>query len=628
MREIYDLDKSLEDRDYYLKEKKTLAKEILDNYALRKKPTAMSFHGEKLETTYGGVLTALFMMNAYVGSGISLTKDDLFLEPAVTQDALKDYFNNIITNFRANHWEDFDVVEERIYETLNETSDISEALNHRRGNGISYTDNIKLMVTDPEYDKLTHPVVQEGQYAFIEKQFNDETSAIMNYMATHEDCEMYPYAVSGTGLNKKQVCQMYGFIGLKPDITNKVIPVTITDNFIGGLKSLTSYFINAKGTRLAMITNKKFVGRSGYLTNKLTLANIDHFHDNSIKDCGTKHFLVYSVDSPRKLRMIIGRHYYDLNEKGEKASDELHTVTKNSMDLVGKKIGLRSPVTCCGDHVCATCYGRHLSEINKDLNTGLVAVYKLTDPLTQRLLSAKHLLTTKTDKVDWGDVFSEYFDVNMDCVYFNQDKEFTLIIKKPSADTYDEDEDMYTLSDFEIQPAGVKKHIKYTSPTKLFINPKVLTVEALKDESDVLEISSKAINEDDFIFKYQPKNNALTKSLQQILDLIESNDHLGITDYNEFVNKFCDLLIENDMDSINSVHIEMITSTLLKDAETHERVDFSHDTLRPYVINRVSKTVMEAPLAISLSFERLNDQLIDLNTYKKDGSSIKDYLFN
>ena len=144
----------------------------------------------------------------------------------------------------------------------------------------------------------------------------------------------------------------------------------------------------------------------------------------------------------------------------------------------------------------------------------------------------------------------------------------------------------------------------------------------------MLEISSKAINEDDFIFKYQPKNNALTKSLQQILDLIESNDHLGITDYNEFVNKFCDLLIENDMDSINSVHIEMITSTLLKDAETHERVDFSHDTLRPYVINRVSKTVMEAPLAISLSFERLNDQLIDLNTYKKDGSSIKDYLFN
>ena len=41
MREIYDLDKSLEDRDYYLKEKKTLAKEILDNYSLRKNHTAM-----------------------------------------------------------------------------------------------------------------------------------------------------------------------------------------------------------------------------------------------------------------------------------------------------------------------------------------------------------------------------------------------------------------------------------------------------------------------------------------------------------------------------------------------------------------------------------------------------------
>lgn len=337
--------------------------------------------------------------------------------------------------------------------------------------------------------------------------------------------------------------------------------------------------------------------------------------------------MIYSVDNPRKLRQIIGRHYYDIDEAGNKIS-ELKTVTKSSTDLVGKKIGLRSPVTCCGKHVCATCYGKHLSEVNKDVNTGLIAVYKLTEPLTQKLLSAKHLLSTKTNKVEWGDIFPDYFDVNMDAVYFNQDSDFNIIIKKPTAETYDEDEEKYYIESFKILSAGSKKSVEYKSPVKLFINPKVLTQEIMKDESEEVEISSKSLKEDDYIFKYQPKNNELTKSLQQILDLIESNDHLGIDNYNDLVNKFDDLLIENDMDSINSVHIEMIAATLIRDAETGKPLDFSQKELKPYVINRVSKTVLESPLAVRLSFERLNEQLVDLSTCDEDGISMMDYLYD
>lgn len=216
----------------------------------------------------------------------------------------------------------------------------------------------------------------------------------------------------------------------------------------------------------------------------------------------------------------------------------------------------------------------------------------------------------------------------MDAIYFKPDMDFSITIKKPTAENYDEDEEKYYIESFQIQSPSVKKAIEYTSPVRFFINPKVLTVDVMKDDSPKIDISSKSLNEDEFIFKYQPKNNELTKSLQQILDLIESNGHLGIDDYNAFVNKFDDLLIENDMDSINSVHIEMITSTLIKDAETHKAVDFSKDTLRPYVINRVSRTVLEAPLAVRLSFERINDQLVDLDTYDEDRVSMMDYLFD
>lgn len=288
---------------------------------------------------------------------------------------------------------------------------------------------------------------------------------------------------------------------------------------------------------------------------------------------------------------------------------------------------MRSPVTCCSKHVCATCYGRELSEANKNVNTGLLATLQLTEPLTQRLLSAKHLLSTKTDKIEWGDLFKEIFSINMDSVYFIQDADCSVYFKKPSTEEYDEDEDAYFTEKLFILQSGSKKYIEYEPPIKLYINNKLLPVEKMKDDDENITINPKSLPEDEYIFKYQVKNNELTKSLQQILDLIENTDHLGINNYNDFVNKFDDLLIENDLDYINSVHIEMISAVLIKDSVTGRRLDFSKEKLDEYEIQRVSKSVMNAPLAVSLSFERINDQLIDLGTYEKDDVSMMDNLF-
>ena len=233
------------------------------------------------------------------------------------------------------------------------------------------------------------------------------------------------------------------------------------------------------------------------------------------------------MNNEKKFKQILGRHYYEIDENGEKVS-ELKTVTKDS-DLIGKKIGLRSPVTCCGKHVCATCYGRELSAVNKDINTGLTGTLKLTEPLTQRLLSAKHLLSTKTDKVEWGETFEEVFSVNMDSIYFLPEVECSVSFKKPTAEEFDEDEDAYYTEKLNILLPGNKKFIEYKSPVKLLINEKLLPIEKMKDDDEYISINPKTLGEDEYIFKYQAKNNELTRSLQQILDLIESNDHLGIT---------------------------------------------------------------------------------------------------
>jgi len=353
---------------------------------------------------------------------------------------------------------------------------------------------------------------------------------------------------------------------------------------------------------------------------------IDRYHDNNIEDCGTEHYVNFNITNFKILRQINGRQYYDLDKEEKKASNELKTINSNKdYSLIGKTIGLRSPVTCASDKVCRTCYGRELSEINKDLNTGLISVLLLTNPLTQKLLSAKHLLTTKTEKVEWGAKFLEYFSINMNSIYVI-DPEISIEIKRiPKADLDEDEEQLYTNS-FDVYHNN-KLLFSYNSPVRLYYSEDIsFEEERTRIQEDTVTLNAIDYMENEPIFIYQAKNNELIKSLQEILDLIESNNHLKVSTYHEMVNKFNELLINNDLD-VASVHAEMITSILVRTPETGKRLDFKKSKLDRYILYRVSKAVMKGPLSVSLAFERLDEQLVDLSTYEKVEESIMDYLY-
>lgn len=251
-KKVYNFNNILKSRSLYDETKKQLSNELLGNFKLRKDPVIVIIGDDTLEVTVGYVMVNLFMINSFVESGLDITKDDLYNSPTVTQDSLKEYFDFILDKFKESGLKNFDKVRKSIYETLNETADASGYYNHLRGNGISFTDFVRLSVNDPEAHALFNPTVKEGQYNDIEKQFKEYGKKSMDYFSSHENTELYPYAASKTGLNVKQLTQAINFIGLKPDVTGNVIPVTVGDNFLNGMKSLESYYINSKGTRLAL----------------------------------------------------------------------------------------------------------------------------------------------------------------------------------------------------------------------------------------------------------------------------------------------------------------------------------------------------------------------------------------
>jgi hypothetical protein len=621
---IFNFTNIFKDFSEYADTKDEVKKMILEEYGKRNQPAKILIGKDVVDATYGRVLINLLIMKPFVGKGLKLSANDLFGFESVTEWNLDTYFNSILTRFKSESDIDFDDLRKVIGETINEMSDISGELNVLSGNSISFYDFVRLSVTDENAKAMFNQKIDRRmQFDQIEDKFNKLGKELERYFKANKDTELYPFVISDTGINRKQLTQAIGFIGLKPDIDGSVIPVAIKDNYLTGLKSLESYFINSKGTRKALITNSKMVRRSGYLTRKLSLSMIDRYHDNNLEDCKTHHFVIFEVKNRTKLQQIEGRHYYDLDDSNEKTS-ELKTVSIKDEFLIGKKIGLRSPVTCAGEHVCRTCYGSELSEINRDLNTGLISVLFLTNPLTQKLLSAKHLLTTKTDKVEWGQQFLEHFSVNMNSIYFT-DSDVSIAF---SGDfKLDEEEETPYIDEFEIY-LNNKKIGDYKSPVNLLVDMKLFKEKDIEynDNTNKYTLQSRNFTDEESVFTFMAKNNELTKSLEQIVDLIETVDHLGETTYHGMVNRFSDLLIENEL-KINSVHTEMIVSNLIRDEKTKKRLDFSKKKLDQYQIVRVSKSVLDAPLSVSLAFERIDEQLVDLDTYEKDGVSLMDYLY-
>ena len=603
---------------------------ILTNFETRHDNGIIIIDGEEIKMPKGKILLNLYLLAPMRQCGIWINKTDVFTKDNITGGDVEDYLNKILDRVK-DAGISFEKYKHSVYNFMNDANDLSAYVNRIAGSTIDYLDFLEAAIEDPDFEKLiSAPNIKNMQFSEIETVFKQRSNDLFDYFNKHPKRNLSAFTLSNTGINKKQFVQTIGFVGLKPGFDGLPIPKVVTSNFLKGQETIEDFFISASGARLSLSTNYSYVRKSGYFTRKLNLLMADKYHDNNFVDCGTKHYIEVKLDTVKKLNMYDGRNYYKI-VNGQADYEHLQTLHSSDLFMIGQTIALRSPVTCAGNatktgHICATCYGRTLSEINKNVHTGLVAVLMITRVLTQRLLSAKHLLATNTDKVEWGKAFTNAFIVNMDEIYFSDENPVELTIPYPSEDAYDEDDYTYEINNFDIKFIDDKTVVHYESPTPLYINAK--DIPERKEDAPCFKINSDAFGRENKIFFYEPHNNMLSKSLENILNLIESKDHLGVVTYNQLVNKFADLLIENDMSSINSVHAEMICSQLVNDAKTGKCLNWNEDTLHPYKIDRVSRVIMNAPISASLSFERLSEQLANLDTYSKDDVSIMDCLFN
>ena len=579
---------------------------IKDSIFLKDKIIEIDCDGVLYEMTNGNFLSALLIfsiLNDLNNDGIEIEDlNDYIFDPSNPEDF------NCILDLIYNDFIEVEGIKNRLFNIISNLAKVSARFT---SGTISLRDICILKKNDKEFNDMLHFSVNENEsFASMIKQIKGNLSKMENKLKTKDTCYR-PLITSGAGFNMKQASQVFNLIGPKPDIFGNLHDKAILTNFVNGLRNETDFFINADNCRKALVTNYTAVKDSGYLTRILSMLCLD----TKLSDCEKcdtipENYLKVNIFNEDVLKKYKHRNMWD----GEK----LVKVGMNR-DLIGKVISVASPMTCsCKDGICKTCYGELYKTISSKTlkdgtvikeNIGMIAVLLLTERLTQSLLSTKHLLEASTDEIEWSDDVTSLFDIITNKVILKEDISYSDII----------------ITDYDNEKINKIKvddnEIELTVPFEI-------NEDCYKIEMDNLESGTyKIVLEDpdsepsDVIFSFTVRNKELSEPLNNIKDLLNTNA-IKERDINGNINYMLYLLDKVGF-KISSEHIETIMSELVS---VTDKSVFSKPHPN-YEMVRASEKVLGDSVIKSLLFERLESQLLKIETYEKENkSSLLDFL--
>lgn len=493
---------------------------------------------------------------------------------------------------------------------------------------------INLSKRNKEFDEIIHTKLDENLQPneiedILDNLMRKEIKILLN---DPEGNAFQPILKSGTGIKSKQLSEFSINGGLKPDLDGNTIPIPINSNFVvGGLGNVTNYYIDGLAGRKSVIMNNNIMGKAGHFSRSIMLLCSGLHLRNDEKSCNSVNPIRYNIKTQEHLKRFIGR-YYRLPQQRE-----YNVLKGDEKYLIGKDILVKSPITCASKNgICKECYGE-LYHTNKDISIGAFAGTKITNPVSQKVLSSKHLLTTISEKIEFNEEFYDYFTLNANEVVLNTTNEdidlnnySILIIKKNicSIEQFEDENDynnFITIFHIKNKKTGKIIEMQEKSGKELFISPDLMKL-IMKNRNDIKEIDLSKVSDEMRLFILEVENNELTKPLYNIMKLLNKIDHIGCTTINEISQCMIDLLIESNIVA-SAVHGEVIINPLIRQIDDIlKRPKFNkYISDDDYQILTVAGALEKNPsVLISFSFQELGRQLLNPLTFKKSESSFID----
>lgn len=516
---------------------------------------------------------------------------------------------------------------------------------------VNLEDSIDLMNIDKEFYDILHADLSDVPIDEFNKAGMDLTHKAVEIILKSGDVMPYEHCFatayrSKEGINIKQNKEGMVSIGTKPDGNGGVFAVPINASFInGGVGDPLYYFIDSSNGRTAQIMSKINVGDSGAFARLLGLNNTDtYLHPDPNYDCGTRNYQIITISNIEFLNRYIGRYYRMFPDGME------YVISKDDTWLIGKTIYLRSPMTCAsnarGEGICYKCYG-DLAYTNNNINIGKMAAEILSSKLTQRLLSSKHLLTTVIKKIKWTQDFYRFFEIEGNAIKLQEDvdfKNYTIIIDPDDIDMENE----LDTSDYEDKSSSSSEIYNEYITKFTIVSKNGEEVEIHTEDYDKMYLSSdfnniirrKAVNNDDkfaipmntistedYIFYIVIHNNELSKTMEELMDIINKNAITKSMNKDQLLQAFIDTTIKGDL-YISSSHCEVILSNQLRDVDNPlEKPQWQYPNA-PYQIFTLNDALNNNPsIIITLMYQRLSKVLYNPLSFKKNGTSFIDLFF-
>lgn len=621
----------LETKETFYKKLDSYEKRVMEKYSLKDKSINFSLNDIEYECSIANMITQMIFFIPFVELGDIPANDFVVIETLqkFNKKSLEKYINKIIDFYNDTRCEESDYIFDlnmSLKNMMNRLSDLSCPCNIFSGTTINIHDLIELYSENPDFKRLVDETVPEGlEYSEIEKFINRQTKELMDILKDKDTCYK-PYFVSATGINVKQFKEIIAIIGLKAGLDSNIISYVIQSNYLKGLSNITEFYITSILARKALITSHKRVKDSGYLNRKLSLLLIDVKISDEYEDCETDEYVKIFIKDDKVAERMNLRFF--VNEDGDLERFEVH----HHSHLIGSELLFRSPSKCKSPdgHICPICYG-DLSKVNKDIHIGIIADLELAEVLTQKLLSAKHLQEVKSQTINWSKEFNELFIVDKDNIYLDLDKEKTggsLIFEDDQLEV--DEENRIPIYEFLVRSKNGKEiPIKLPFPVYLSEHGTDLaTNNPVRDNDNRIVLSFKNIlTTESPLFQFTLENNELSTSLQYVINLIETSDHLGINEIDTMINRFIELLEEGGID-LSAVHAELIVRELIRDVNDLTKRPERFDNPAEYTILKVSDAVYNSKsAATSLSFEQIKKQIQSPQLFTKKGSSILDKLY-
>lgn len=491
-------------------------------------------------------------------------------------------------------------------------------------------------------------IPQSLQTAEVEDLLRQKTSELITELGATKNPIWY-ISKAGNHIKPKQVQELFLSYGQIPDVTGNVIPYTMQGNgFSTGYVDPITYYIAATGARLSAIMNKAHMGEAGYLSRNLILASRTLTLSKTMYDCGTKHLLPLTVTDGTFLHRLENKWYC------EHLGEPLQLVHYESCKhLIGKRIWIRSLITCAGgDEVCHVCYGRDSHLV---MNMPGMAIYNTevySEPVSQNILSTKHLLFTAANKIAFGASFHKYFKYNAGDVYLKDKDEWDLSVPTDHLSIRIEEGNVVPINKQDmVEYNTFGNHIEspffvYNSRTKTYDQIEIINYESMFIDSASMKFFRVVTDKKTGITYYEMsldtlsselegrllsidiKNNGLTDNLYMIMNLL-NKDAAKYDDYSAIAQDFFETLISAGI-RCRHVQAEVILNRLIRDADNiYERPAFGKFETPRYKILTLNQALINtrAP-TISFSYQELKRQILSDALYdEKNGSSYLDPLY-